>query len=322
MLYIKTPVQVLPNTHGIGMFDDFEFYAPKSPDFRVRSIPDQEEFNVHKGALRTSEVFRNMFLCCDQEYGSVDTREVQDLRVSEVLELDESASTLSLLLRLLHFPPPPPSLSPSGHQTRRMGKPASLYQEPLIPLPLLPDMLRLADKYDLAEPLRRALHAHLFANAATHPLEVYAFATSNQIDDVAAEASAYLLHPPLFTYPKDRIELIPSVSAYHDLVRLHGYRIQQLKAILLQEDIFPFGYGVCVVHQESTTRVWNESRMLLATQLEAATDLVAEMGGLLKRFASCRTCHKACSAAIGMLGYKCNRVPRTIDYLPPQHEGN
>lgn len=261
-----------------------------------------------------------MFLCCDQEYGSVDTREVQDL--SEVLELEESASTLSLLLRLLHFPPPPPSLSPSGHQTRRMGKPASLYQEPLIPLPLLPDMLRLADKYDLAEPLRRALHAHLFANAATHPLEVYAFATSNQIDDVAAEASAYLLHPPLFTYPKDRIELIPSVSAYHDLVRLHGYRIQQLKAILLQEDIFPFGYGVCVVHQESTTRVWNESRMLLATQLEAgrtfsddsqvedvadnrlATDLVAEMGGLLKRFASCRTCHKACSAAIGMLGVK------------------
>ena len=62
MLYIKTPVQVLPNTHGIGMFDDFEFYAPKSPDFRVRSIPDQEEFNVHKGALRTSEVFRSLLV--------------------------------------------------------------------------------------------------------------------------------------------------------------------------------------------------------------------------------------------------------------------
>ena len=42
------------------MFDDFEFYSPETPDFRVRSIPDQEEFNVHKSALQTSEVFRSL----------------------------------------------------------------------------------------------------------------------------------------------------------------------------------------------------------------------------------------------------------------------
>ena len=46
------------------MFDDFEFYAPQSPDFRVRSIPDEEEFNVHKSALRTSEVFRSFLESC------------------------------------------------------------------------------------------------------------------------------------------------------------------------------------------------------------------------------------------------------------------
>lgn len=258
-----------------------------------------------------------MFLCCDQEYSFVNTHEVQD--ISEILELDESASTLRLLLRLLYFPPPPPSLSPSARQTRRMGNPASLYQGALIPFPLLPDMLRLADKYDLSEPLRRTLHSHLFANASIHPLEVYAFATKNRIDDVAAEASAYLLHPPLSAYSKDRIALIPSVSAYHDLVRLHNYRIQQLKTVLLREDIFPFGYGVCVAHRENTTRAWNDSRMLLTTRLEAgmmsggyqaeeiahsqpATDLVAEMSVLLNQFDSCKTCHKACSAAIGMLG--------------------
>ena len=283
------PVQpvLLSVLKAVTMFDNFEFYAPQTPDFRVRSIPDQEEFDVHKSALRTSQVFRslpescfltgkidsrydttgNMFLCCDQEYSSVHTHEAQG--ITQVLELDESASTLRLLLRLLHFPPPPPSLDQSARQTRRMGKPASLYQGALIPFPLLPDMLRLTDKYDLSEPLRRTFHSHLFANASIHPLEVYGFAVRNRLDDVAAEASAYLLHPPLSTYSKDQIALIPSVSAYHDLVRLHSYRVQQLKLILLREDIFPFGYGVCVAHQENTTRAWNDSRMLLATQIEA-----------------------------------------------------
>ncbi|KAF8140033.1 hypothetical protein EV363DRAFT_1392956 [Boletus edulis] len=290
------------------MFDDFGSYAPRLPDLRVRSIPDQEEFNVHKSALCTSEVFRDMFACCDHEYSFVNPHDgIQD--VNEVLELDESASTLRLLLRLLHFPPPPPPLSLSARETRRMGK---------------PDMVRLADKYGLSEPLRRAIYAHLFANAAIHPLEVYAYATRNHLDDVAAEASAYLLHPPLSTYSEDQIALIPSVSAYHDLVRLHSHRTTQLKSILLREDIFPFGYGACVAHQESTTRAWNDSRMLLATQLEAATDLVAEMNVLLTQFDSCNTCYKACLGghrdAWG--NYKCNRIPRTIDYLPPRHEGN
>ncbi|KAG6381395.1 hypothetical protein JVT61DRAFT_5809 [Boletus reticuloceps] len=298
------------------MFDDFGSYAPRLPDLRVRSIPDQEEFNVHKTALCTSEVFRDMFACCDQEYSFVNAHDgIQD--VNQVLELDESASTLRLLLRLLHFPPPPPPLSLSARETRRMGKPVSLYEGALIPFPLLTDMVRLADKYGLSEPLRRAIYAHLFANASIHPLEVYAYATRNNLDDVAAEASAYLLHPPLSTYSEDQIALIPSVSAYHDLVRLHSYRTKQLKSILLREDIFPFGYGACVAHQENTTRAWNDSRMLLATQLDAATDLVAEMSVLLTQFDSCTTCYKACLAAIEMLGYKCNRIPRTIDYLPP-----
>lgn len=220
-----------------------------------------------------------MFLCCDQEYSFVNTHEVQDM--TKVLELDEPASTLRLLLRLLHFPPPPPPLSPSAREMRQMGKPASLFQGALIPFPLLPDMLRLADKYELSEPLRRALHSHLFANASIHPLEVYAFATRNNIDDVAAEASAYLLHPPLSTYTKDCIALIPSASAYHDLVRLHSHRIQQLKTILLREDIFPFGYGVCVAHRESTTRAWNDSRMLLASQLEAGRTSIIKWKRLL-----------------------------------------
>jgi hypothetical protein len=258
-----------------------EFCGQKA-DLRVKSLLDHEEFGVQRSALQTSEVFRqsadpssssleaehvitgDMFLCCDSQACDVANRDVP-----EVLELDESAATLRMLLELLHFPPPPPSLRLSAPQTRRMGKPTSPYDGSLVPYPLLPDMLRLVDKYDLSEPLRRSLHSHLFANACTHPLKVYAFATTNGLDDVAAEASAYLLHPPLLTYTKDQIAILPSATAYHALVRLHSYRVIRLKEILLSEDIFPFGYGACLTHQGDTTRIWNERRLLLATQIEA-----------------------------------------------------
>ncbi|KAF9229556.1 hypothetical protein BS17DRAFT_689447 [Gyrodon lividus] len=183
-----------------------------------------------------------------------------------------------------------------------MGKPVSPYYGFFIPYPLLPDMLRLVDKYDLSAPLRRSLHSHLFANACISPLKVYTFATANCLDDIAAEASAYLLHPPLSTYSKDQIATIPSVTAYHALVRLHGYRVDKLKGILLSEDIFPFGYGACSTHQKDTTRTWNERRIFLATQIEAATDLAAEMRVLLQQLESCKICHRACTAAIEMLG--------------------
>ncbi|KIJ68646.1 hypothetical protein HYDPIDRAFT_82601 [Hydnomerulius pinastri MD-312] len=292
-------------------------FSCQTPDFRVRSLPDQEEFRVQRRALETSEVFRDMFSCCDQGFDFVARRDIQD--ITEVLQLDEPAATLRLLLNLLHFPPPPPSVCLTAHQARRKGTPTSPYNGSIIPYPLIPEMLRLADKYVLSEPLCRSLHSHLFANAFTNPLKVYAFATANHLDDIAAEASAYLLHPPLSSYTKDEIAIISSAAAYHDLVRLHGHRIKKLRETVLSEDIFPFGYGACATHQENTTRIWNERRMLLATQIEAATDLAGEMKILLQQFVSCQTCYKACTAAIEMLEYKCYRIARTIDYLPSEH---
>ncbi|KAF8845309.1 hypothetical protein BDN67DRAFT_961615 [Paxillus ammoniavirescens] len=61
---------------------------------------------------------------------------------------------------------------------------------------------------------------------------------------------------------------------------------------------------------------------------------------LLQQFVSCKTCEKACRAAVAMLEvwpfprrvldmvhsltaqYKCNRIPRTIDHLPREYQGN
>lgn len=65
-LVIKTGARsTIPNIlTTVSMFDGFELYAPQTPDFRIRSIPDQEEFNVHKSALRTSEVFRSLPESC------------------------------------------------------------------------------------------------------------------------------------------------------------------------------------------------------------------------------------------------------------------
>ncbi|KAH7883810.1 hypothetical protein F5I97DRAFT_1596380 [Phlebopus sp. FC_14] len=281
----------------------------ENPDFWVQSLPDHVKFGVRRSALETSDTFRDMFSYCDQGFMLVARGS------TDALELDEPTESLQTLLYLLHSPPAPPSLSLTAHERRRRGSPVSKYGGSIIPYPLLPEMLRLADKYVLSDPLTRSLHSHLLANASISPLKVYSFALANRFQDVVAEASAYLLHPPLSSYSREEIASIPSAAAYHDLVRLHAFRIKHLKRIVLNEDVFPFGYGVCPTHQKSTTRMWNGRRMYLATQVEAATDLAAEMSVLLQQVASCQTCYRACKAAIEMLEYKCQRIARTIDCL-------
>jgi len=66
----------------------------------------------------------------------------------------------------------------------------------------------------------------------------------------------------------------------------------------------------------------------------AATDVAGEMDALTDTFHDCKTCHKACVAAVDMLTvrlayschplpdllaltqYKCRRMPRRLDQLP------
>ncbi|KAI6133260.1 hypothetical protein EDD16DRAFT_13316 [Pisolithus croceorrhizus] len=288
-------------------------------DLVVKSIPDQIEFNVRRCDLEKSEIFRDMFAVCNQ--GSASADGVKTLADSCYVELDEPAQALKTLLELLRQPPPPPLLYMPDRMSAQecwMKLPFSQRYEhdSVIPFPLLPGMIRLSDKYGLSDPLVRSLRSHLVANAFLHPLKVYGFARANGFEDVAVEASTYLLHPPLASYSREDISVIPTVAAYHDLVQLHAHRIKKLQEILLSEEIFPFGYGLCALHCNETARIWNERRVQLVPKVEAASDIAAEMRTLMDQLSSCQVCRKACLAATEMLEYKCRRITRTIGYLP------
>jgi len=263
----------------------------EQPDFRVKSIPDQIEFTVQRCTLENSEVFSLFSVCGDCASGlTVSTGDMFALcdrkRSTDddmgCVELDEPAEVLRTLLKLLSHPPAPPLLSLRAYDSPhefwiKLPFSRRYDHDSVIPLPVLPGMIRLADKYCLSEPLVRSLRTHLLANAFLHPLRVYGFATANGFDDIAVQASAYLLHPPLASYSREDVSVIPTVAAYHDLVQLHARRIDSLRTILLSEDVFPFGYGACDVHRDETVRAWNERRTQLAPKIEAGQPDTVEL---------------------------------------------
>ncbi|KAF8168303.1 hypothetical protein B0H34DRAFT_55042 [Crassisporium funariophilum] len=274
----------------------------ENPDFTVRSLIDGTTFEVSRSAMQGSEVFNDMFACCDPTTPSS----------KEALDLQETSGELAALLRLLHDPPLPPAQIPLENKFDPIRyDPASV-----IPLPLLLTLLfGLADKYSLQDSLTDALRVHLIAHAPAHPLEVYSFATLHGLERIASEASQYV--QPMASYRFMDIKAIPNVVAYHKLVRLQDFRVKALRDLLLAEDIFPHGYGECASHREKTMAIWDRQRKALVGRIESVTDIAGEMDTLTGTLSDCKTCHKACIAAVEMLGYKCKRVPRRLDQLPP-----
>jgi hypothetical protein len=260
-----------------------------------------------------------MFACC--ELGFDLSSEDNDPEVNQTLDLLESASTLSLLLHLLHNPLESPTYEdePSLHTA---GKPARRTLS-AIPFPLLPQLLLLADKYILRESIPATLLLHLEAHAATHPLHVYGLAISHGLSHLANKTTAFLLSPSLHTYSPEAVAVIPSVKAYHRLVRLHAYRVESLRKLVKAEEVFPHGYGACAAHLEKTNLWWSQAQDALVPLIEAGpsrfasrenppvlmipypralgTDVAAEMAGILDKVKKCPTCHKACTAAVEML---------------------
>jgi hypothetical protein len=206
----------------------------------------------------------DMFSCCSatDENGSLD--------------LEESSEMLTALLRLLHTPPPLPSRIPHSEEQDKMTTQIRVREyEPtsVIPLPMLPTLFMLGDKYLLADSIIDSLNEHLLANASISPLQVYGLATQYGLDSIASAASKYLLHPPLSSYTADDVKAVLSTEAYHRLVQLHAFRINRLREVLLAEEIFPHGYGECPSHSQKTSTLWERARVSLAWKIEAGKAL-------------------------------------------------
>jgi len=264
--------------------------------------------------MRNSEVFRDMFSF--GESGSPDHEE-------QAVDLHETSAVLIALLRLLHYPPGPPVLKPENetgdHEILNHKLPKRLYDPAtVIPLPLLLSLLYgLVDKYAISDAVTKTLNVHLIAHAPAFPLQVYSFATAQRLDYVASEASQYLM--PLASYTLVEIAVIPNVVAYHKLVRLQALRVKALRDLVMGEDIFPHGYGICSSHQRETTASWEAKRAALATMIETVTDISGEMEAVAERLPkTCKPCQKACTAAVQMLAYKSRKTIRRIDQLPAE----
>jgi hypothetical protein len=155
------------------------------------------------------------------------------------VDLHEPADVLAILLRILHDPPQPPEEVPSEDAYIKRYNEATV-----IPLPLLEQvLLQLVDKYLLDETIVKALQQHLLAHAPTNGLRVYAFGVANEMAEVANIASQYVL--PMAQYTLKEAKCVPTVAAYHNIVRLQDFRVQALRDLLLKEDIFP--HGVCQI---------------------------------------------------------------------------
>lgn len=240
------------------------------------------------------------------------------------MDLPETADALTVLFRLLHEPPaylpptkPRPAKAYYGADPPRADQDTSV----IIPLPVIPVALGLADKYMLNSDMIQVLHSHIGAHVMTEPLKVYGLAVLLNLMELASDASEYLLHPPLSTYRTDEIKAIPTVDAYHQLIRLHGVREVRLREVLQGEIIFPHDYGICSSHGAATTALWEERKRVLGPRIRAGscrhglllgfeltnslgTDVAAEMANITDDVGSCKICIKACKAAVDMLGVR------------------
>jgi hypothetical protein len=84
--------------------------------------------------------------------------------------------------------------------------------------------------------------------AISHPMETYALAASEGLEDLAVAASSYTLHLRLYRVPQDLIDKI-GTQYIQRLYALHGTRMEMLKE-LLDKKLFPHvGKPYCSAEQ-------------------------------------------------------------------------
>lgn len=107
------------------------------------------------------------------------------------------------------------------------------------------------------------LYNTILNHAPVRPLETYALAGTNMLDDLAIAASAYTLHMKLYQMP-DGLAVKMGVLYLQRLYRLHASRIAALKD-MLDTTIFPHvARPYCSVEQR---QVVNRAYSLAAAQV-------------------------------------------------------
>ncbi|PSR71272.1 hypothetical protein PHLCEN_2v12786 [Hermanssonia centrifuga] len=154
------------------------------------------------------------------------------------------------------------------------GRIQEIIPEATIPFPLLPSLYRLADKYAFSQDIMQALHSHLGAYVSMYPLRVYGYASELGLDKVAAKASTHLLHPPLTSYSTEEMKAIPTAEAYHKLALLHEFRTRKIRETLMNEEVFPHGYGECSRHAQRTKDLWKTRKHVVYNQIQAGETLI------------------------------------------------
>ncbi|KAJ7666452.1 hypothetical protein B0H17DRAFT_265451 [Mycena rosella] len=160
---------------------------------------------------------------------------------TQVLDLHEPESSLSVLLRLLHDPPAPPVQylrEPIGEIVSTQ-LPVRYDLATAIPLPVLRLLLCLADKYALDAAVLESLAAHLLAHAPQDALTVYEMSLAlGDMPYVVSESSQYLL--PLAWYSETRSRAF-HCRGLSQRPPLQTFRVKALQDILLREELFPHG---------------------------------------------------------------------------------
>ncbi|KZT52754.1 hypothetical protein CALCODRAFT_441119 [Calocera cornea HHB12733] len=265
-------------------------YSCPNADLTIRSSLDGATFPARSSSLvSASIVFDDMFSICTPTD-------------SPVIDLLEPSGTLLQLLQFIHYPPSPYSA-----------------EDTPLPVETISSLLTLADKYQFKTHFLDTIHTHLSAHIAWFPMQVYVLATRCDIPDMADQATAYLHRPPLSKWPESIIKALPSAQAYHTVLRLQAHRMEKFREILLAEDIFPHGYGNCLLHGPATAKLWERARRTIATRLDAGSDVGEEMQqSLLTSVAQCNACGMALNRAVDMLKYKCARVAKVASRVPPE----
>ena len=176
-----------------------------------------------------------------------------------------------MLLKLLHDVPlqSGEGLKPESRDFRT--KLLIKMPEHAIPFPVLKRLLVLSEKYILGARIVDVLHSHLLAYKSVYPLQVYGIAKSLGNESIAQKASVYLIHPPLHRYSPEDVKVIPTAEAYHEIFLLQHHRTTKLRELLMNEDLFPHGYGECLKHKNQANVLWENRKKNLVTRIESGS---------------------------------------------------